>query len=74
MLKAKKFITSASTMSWMAALLGSATEVHIPYNMYYGGFESNSQSLAKCSEDSKVYYSVGYWFPKRTDLSTIQTK
>ena len=42
MLKAKKFITSASTMSWMAGLLGNALEVHIPYNTYYVGFESNS--------------------------------
>ena len=74
MLKAKKLITSASTMSWMAALLGNANEIHIPYNTYYGGFESNSQSLAECSENSKVYYSVGYWFPKTSDLSAIQTK
>ena len=74
MLKAKKLITSASTMAWMAALLGNASEIHIPYNTYYGGFESNSQSLAECSEFAKVYYSVGYWFPKTSDLSAIQTK
>ena len=74
MLKAKKLITSASTMAWMAAMLGNADEIHIPYNRYYGGFESNSQSLAQCSENSKVYYDIDYWFPKTTDLSTIQTK
>lgn len=74
MLKAKKFITSASTMSWMAALLGNANEIHIPYNTYYGGFESNSQSLAECSNTAKVYYNMSYWFPKRSDLSIIQTK
>jgi hypothetical protein len=74
LLKAKKLITSASTMSWMAAFLGNASEVHIPYNSYYGGFESNCQSLAECTKDSKVYYSVGYWFPKTSDLSAIQTK
>ena len=74
LLKAKKLITSASTMSWMAALLGNASEVHIPYNTYYGGFESNGQSLAECNKDAKVYYSVGYWFPKTSDLNTIQTK
>jgi hypothetical protein len=74
LLKAKKLITSASTMSWMAALLGNANEIHIPYNSYYGGFESNSQSLAECSDTSKVYYSVGYWFPKLSDVSDIQTK
>jgi hypothetical protein len=74
MLKAKKFITSASTMSWMAALLGDADEVHIPYNKYYGGFESNSQSLAECGENAKVYYGMTYWFPKRSNIADIQTK
>lgn len=73
MLKAKKFITSASTMAWMAALLGNATELHIPYNTYYGGFQSNSQSLAACSSDAKVYDGMKYWFPKTSDLSNIQT-
>lgn len=63
LLKAKKLITSASSMSWMAAYLGAATEVHIPYNSYYGGFESSAQSLAEPSETAKVYYDVAYWFP-----------
>ena len=63
LLKAKKIITSASTMSWMAALLGNADEIHIPYNMYYGGYESNNQSLAECSINSKVY-NISTWFPK----------
>jgi hypothetical protein len=74
MLKAKKLITSASTMAWMAGLLGDAHEIHIPYNKYYGGFDSNSQSLAECSDNSKVYYDIDYWFPKTTDISKIQTK
>jgi hypothetical protein len=74
MLKAKKFITSASTMSWMAALLGDADEIHIPYNTYYGGFESNSQSLAECTKNSKVYHGMTYWFPKKASLANIQTK
>jgi hypothetical protein len=74
MLKAKKFITSASTMSWMAGLLGNALEVHIPYNTYYGGFESNSQSLAECSSTAKMYRDMTYWFPKRSELASIQTK
>jgi hypothetical protein len=74
MLKAKKFITSASTMSWMAAFLGNANEVHIPYNTYYGGFESNSQSLKECGENAKLYEDMTYWFPRRSDLSGIQTK
>jgi hypothetical protein len=74
MLKAKKLITSASTMSWMAALLGNADEVHIPYNTYYGGFESNNQSLAECSSTAKIYHDMTYWFPKRCEISSIQTK
>jgi len=74
MLKAKKLITSASTMSWMAAFLGNANEVHIPYNTYYGGFESNSQSLAECGPNAKLYHGMTYWFPKRSELSVIQTK
>lgn len=74
MLKAKKFITSASTMAWMAAFFGNADELHIPYNTYYGGFQSNSQSLAECSSTSKVYHGMKYWFPKTSNLSDIQTK
>lgn len=74
MLKAKKLVTSASTMSWMAAFLGNADEVHIPYNKYYGGFESNSQSLAESGPNAKVYQDMRYWFPKRSELSVIQTK
>ena len=74
MLNAKKLITSASTMSWMAALLGDADEVHIPYNTYYGGFESNSQSLAECGENAKIYHGMTYWFPKKASLVNIQTK
>ena len=74
MLKAKKLMTSASTMSWMAAMLGNADEIHIPYNRYYGGFESNSQSLAECNENAKLYRDMTYWFPKRSNLSQIQTK
>ena len=61
-------------MSWMAGLLGNALEVHIPYNTYYGGFESNSQSLAECSSTAKMYRDMTYWFPKRSELASIQTK
>lgn len=74
MLKAKKLLTSASTMSWMAAFLGNADEIHIPYNTYYGGFESNSQSLAESGPNAKVYRDIKYWFPARSDLTQIQTK
>lgn len=67
LLKAKKLIVSPSTMSWMAGLLGDADEVHIPYNTYYGGYESSSQSLAECNNKSRVYYDMTYWIPKRSD-------
>lgn len=65
LMKAKKIITSASTMSWMAAYLGNAKEVHIPYNYYYGGAEGCEQSLADFNDDCKVYYNVDYWVPPK---------
>lgn len=74
MLKAKKLITSASTMSWMAAYLGNANEIHIPYNTYYGGYYSNSQSLDKCRDDAIIHEGMTYWFPKTSNLDNIQTK
>jgi hypothetical protein len=74
MLKAKKLVTSASTMAWMAAFLGNADEVHIPYNIYYGGFESNSQSLGAAGPNCTVYNEMKYWFPKTSDTTKIQTK
>lgn len=67
LLHAKKIITSASTMSWMAAYLGNAKEIHIPYNHYYGGFESCEQSLADFNDNCKMYYDVDYWLPKKDE-------
>ncbi len=46
MRQSTKILTSASTLSWMAAFLGEPEEVHIPYNTYHGGFEGDGQSLA----------------------------
>jgi hypothetical protein len=66
LLKAKKIITSASTMSWMAAYLGQAKEIHIPYNSYYGGVESCEQSLADFNDNCKVYYNAEYWIPTKS--------
>jgi len=68
LMKSKKLITSASTMSWMAAFLGQADEVHIPYNSYYGGFEGSGQSLAEFDDKvCKVYYDVEYWTPEKSE-------
>lgn len=47
MRQSTKILTSASTLSWMAAFLGEPEEVHIPYNTYHGGFEGDGQSLAE---------------------------
>jgi hypothetical protein len=63
LLNSNKLLLSASTISWLAAFLGNAKEVHIPYNTYYGGYESGQQSLAEFSSDCKVYYDTEYWKP-----------
>ncbi len=63
LLKSKQLITSASTMCWIAAFLGDATSVHIPYNSFYGGYESIHQSLADFTSNCKIYYDTEYWMP-----------
>lgn len=66
LMKSKKIVTSASSMSYMAAFLGHAEEIHIPYNTFYGGHDSCEQSLDEFSDKCKVYYNVEYWLPKKT--------
>ena len=63
LLKSPRIITSACTMSWLAAYLGNAEEVHIPYNTFYGGAEGYEQSLAEFNEKCKVYRDLTYWTP-----------
>jgi hypothetical protein len=63
LLKSSKLITSTATMSWLAAYLGNAEEVHIPYNTFYGGAEGYEQSLADFNEKCKVYHNITYWTP-----------
>jgi hypothetical protein len=50
-------------MSWLAAYLGNAEEVHIPYNSFYGGAEGYEQNLADFNEKCKVYRDLTYWTP-----------
>jgi hypothetical protein len=63
MMKSSKLIISASTMSYLAAYFGNASEVHIPYHSYYGGEEGNHQHLAEFNDTCKVYRSIDYWYP-----------
>lgn len=65
LMKSNKLILSASTFSYMAAYLGNATEIHIPYNSYYGGVKGYEQHLADFNENCKVHYDMRYWFPKK---------
>lgn len=61
LMKSHTLLLSASTFSWMAAFLGNATQVHIPYHSHYGGIEGTGQSLAGFHEGCKVYYSMDTW-------------
>jgi hypothetical protein len=69
LLNSERLLTSASILGWLAAFLGKAKEVHIPYNSYYGGYESTNQSLGDICSDTdnsvkcKVYYNTEYWLP-----------
>ena len=63
LMKSPRLITSASTMCYLAAYFGNATEVHIPYNSYYGGEEGNGQHLTAFNDNCKMYYSIDYWQP-----------
>ncbi len=65
LMKSNKIIVSASTFSYMAAYLGNANEVHIPYNSYYGGVKGYEQNLDEFNDKCKVYYDIGYWFPTK---------
>jgi Glycosyl transferase family 11 len=65
LMKSNKIITSASTFSYMAAYLGNANEIHIPYNSYYGGINGYEQSLADFNDKCVVHYDMKYWSPKK---------
>ena len=63
LMKSPRLITSASTMSYLAAYFGNALEIHIPYHSYYGGEEGSQRHLAEFNDTCKVYRSIDYWFP-----------
>lgn len=53
---ANKIITSPSTFCWLAAFLGSADEIHIPYTDYY----KSLQKLDKINSKTTVYRNVPF--------------
>jgi len=63
LLRSTTLITSASTMCYMAAFLGQATTVHIPYNYFYEG-DHNGQRLAEFDDTiCTVHYHLKSWLP-----------
>lgn len=67
LMRSSRLITSASPVSWMAAFLGNAQHVYLPYNHYYGGKEGHGQSLAEFSPKCLVYHDTMYWTPTAKD-------
>jgi hypothetical protein len=58
---ATKILISGSTLSWIAAFLGDAGEVHIPYHSYHGGFEGIGCNLEKFNDNCFIYKNMEYW-------------
>jgi hypothetical protein len=63
-MSSKKIITSASTFAWLATFLGESNEIHIPYNTFHGGEESDSQNLGTFNDKCIVYKNLKYWDKK----------
>ena len=61
LMRSPRIITSASPVSWMAAFLGHAQHIYIPYNHHYGVKDGHGQSLAEYSPACIVYYDTAYW-------------
>jgi hypothetical protein len=63
LMKSNQIVTSASTMSYLAAYLGNASTIHIPYNYFYGGAQGDGQHLAEFNDKCTVHYRDAYWTP-----------
>jgi hypothetical protein len=55
-----KILISASTLSWIGAYLGEASEIHIPYNSYHGGYKGNGPHLGSFSDKCILYTDMEY--------------
>jgi hypothetical protein len=60
----KKLFTSPSTYCWLAAYLGNADQIHIPYNVFLG----DNQDLGQCSLNCTIYRNIP--FTTATNLLT----
>ena len=56
MKNSNRLFTSPSTFSWLAAYLGDASEVHIPYSNYH----KENQVLAECHDHCIVHYDIPF--------------
>ena len=70
LMNSNQIITSASTMSYLAAYLGNASTVHIPYNYFYGGAQGNGQHLAEFNDKCIVHYRDEYWVPQKIEIKS----
>lgn len=67
LMRSSRLITSASPLSWMAAFLGNAKHVYLPYNHHYGGKDGHGQNLAEFNSSCIVYHDTVYWTPISKD-------
>jgi hypothetical protein len=71
LMKSNQIITSASTMSYLAAYLGNAENIHIPYNFFYGGANGHGQHLAEFNDKCTVHYRDEYWTPSEKTSNSL---
>jgi hypothetical protein len=74
LMKSNQIVTSASTMSYLAAYLGNASIIHIPYNYFYGGAQGDGQHLAEFNDKCIVHYRDEYWVPQKIENKSQSSK